>query len=152
MRWWRSVDWRRGATAHPYLARQMSDHGFRQNPQGSNTGVRTEIIPPAYPCLTASPGSKTTRRTTHGTGDLYWFRPPLWCNTLLQCVVWWIASGADDEQYKGKNSLARGVLELVRSTSWVSSIAYGSNEDSMRSPYSVVASPIYRGPGPLPKY
>ena len=37
----------------------------------------------------------------------------MWCNTLLQCVVWWIASGADDEQYKGKNGLARGVLELV---------------------------------------
>ena len=32
---------------------------------------------------------------------LYWFGPPLWCNTLLQCVVWWIASWAhDDEQYK----------------------------------------------------
>ena len=22
------------------------------------------------------------------------------CNTLLQCVAWWIASWADDEQYK----------------------------------------------------
>ena len=29
-------------------------------------------------------------------------------------MVWWIASGADDEQYRGKNGLARGVLELVR--------------------------------------
>ena len=28
---------------HPYLARQMSDLGFRQNPQGSNTGVHAEI-------------------------------------------------------------------------------------------------------------
>ena len=35
------------------------------------------------------------------TRDLYWFGPPLWCNTLLQCVVWWIASWANgDEQYK----------------------------------------------------
>ena len=35
------------------------------------------------------------------TQGLYWFGPPLWCNTLLQCVVWWIASWADDdEQYK----------------------------------------------------
>ena len=35
------------------------------------------------------------------TQRLYWFGPPLWCNTLLQCVVWWIASWADDdEQYK----------------------------------------------------
>ena len=40
-------------------------------------------------------------RTTQETQDLYWFGPPLWCNTLLQCVVWWIPSWAnDDEQYK----------------------------------------------------
>ena len=41
------------------------------------------------------------QRITQGTRGLYWFGPPLWCNTLLQCVVWWIASWADDdEQYK----------------------------------------------------
>ena len=40
-------------------------------------------------------------RTTQETPGLYRFGPPLWCNTLLQCVVWWIASWADDdEQYK----------------------------------------------------
>ena len=40
-------------------------------------------------------------RTTQETQGLYWFGSPLWCNTLLQCVVWWIASWADgDEQYK----------------------------------------------------
>ena len=40
-------------------------------------------------------------RTTQETQGLYWFGPPLWCNNLLQCVVWWIASWADgDEQYK----------------------------------------------------
>ena len=40
-------------------------------------------------------------RTAQETQGLYWFEPPLWCNTLLQCVVWWIASWADDdEQYK----------------------------------------------------
>ena len=33
------------------------------------------------------------QRTTQGTRGLYWFGPPSWCNTLLQCVVWWIASG-----------------------------------------------------------
>ena len=39
--------------------------------------------------------------TTQETQGLYWFGPPLWCNILLQCVVWWIASWADDdEQYK----------------------------------------------------
>ena len=35
-------------------------------------------------------------RTAQETRGLYWFGPPLWCNTLLQCVVWWIASWADD--------------------------------------------------------
>ena len=46
-------------------------------------------------------GSKTKERTTQETQGLYWFGPALWCNTLLQCVVWWIASWADDdEQYK----------------------------------------------------
>ena len=44
------------------------------------------------------------QRTTQGTKGLYWFGPLLWCNTLLQCVVWWIASGADDEQYKGRTA------------------------------------------------
>ena len=40
-------------------------------------------------------------RITQMTQGLYWIGPPLWCNTLLQCVVWWIASWAgDDEQYK----------------------------------------------------
>ena len=44
---------------------------------------------------------KAMKGTTQGTQGLYWFGPPLWCNTLLQCVVWWIASWADDdEQYK----------------------------------------------------
>ena len=38
--------------------------------------------------------------TAQEAQSLYWFRPPLWCNTLLQCAVWWIASWADDEQYK----------------------------------------------------
>ena len=38
-------------------------------------------------------------KTTQETEGLYWFGPPLWCNTLLQCVVWWIVSRADDEQY-----------------------------------------------------
>ena len=42
------------------------------------------------------------KRTTQEAQSLYWFRPPLWCNTLLQCVVWWIASWAGDEQYKGE--------------------------------------------------
>ena len=64
----------------------------------------------------------------------------MWCNTLLQCVVWWIALGDDDDQYRGKNGLARRVLELVRY------VLLG-----LDPPPSMVASPTYRGPGPLPK-
>ena len=64
---------------------------------------------------------------------------------------WWIASRAEDEQYKGKNSLLRrGVLVL-------GGCEDGSDlvQDEMAEaqlPPTVVASPIYRGPGPLPKY
>ena len=40
-------------------------------------------------------------RITQETQGLYWFGPPLWCNTLLQCVVGGLPHGADDdEQYK----------------------------------------------------
>jgi len=40
-------------------------------------------------------------RPAQETQGLYWFGPPLWCNTLRQCVVWWIASWDDEEeQYK----------------------------------------------------
>ena len=44
---WSSGAWidERKASAHPYLVRQMSDFGFRQNPQGSNTGVHIKISP-----------------------------------------------------------------------------------------------------------
>ena len=90
-------------------------------------------------------------RTTQETQGLYWFGPPLWCNTLLQCVVWWIASWADDdEQYKEEQpreglflagamncweefshpSLSRSLLDslsdfdLIPSTLWVASPIY----------------------------
>ncbi len=62
-------------------------------------------------------------------------------------MVWWVASWAEDEQYKGKNSLLRGgVLVLGGHVCVVI-------DRSVFSPSSmVVASPIYSGPGPLPKY
>ena len=57
-------------------------------------------------------------------------------------VVWWIASWAEDEQLQGKNSLARrGVLVLG-----------GLLGEESICPPTEVASPIYRGLGPLPKY
>ena len=73
----------------------------------------------------------------------------MWCNTLLQCVVWWIASGDHDEHYRGKNGLARGVLVLGELV-WLGMNWISLSLDQL--PPTVVASPIYRGPGPLPKY
>ena len=68
------------------------------------------------------------------------------CSTLLQCGVVDCRIGWG-EQVQGKNSLLRrGVLvpgELV-------SVKVESIRDQL--PPTVVASPIYRGPGPLPKY
>ena len=59
-----------------------------------------EISPSTYLHPSASLRSKLWKEQ-HKTQGLYWFGPPLWCNTLLQCVVWGIASWADDdEQYK----------------------------------------------------
>ena len=78
----------------------------------------------------------------------------MWCNTLLQCVVWWIALGADDEQYRGKNGLARGVLELVRCVLLGLDLPLSFSSlffSFFPLLFSMVVSPIYRGPGPLPK-
>ena len=61
-------------------------------------------------------------------------------------MVWWIASRAEDEQYKGKNNLLRrGALVLGECEDGLDLV-----QDDM--PPTVVASSIYRGPGPLPKY
>ena len=76
----------------------LSDIGFRQNPWGSNSGVRTKIFSLPKHALSLAAIAKLDRWTTQETRGLYWFGPPLWCNTLIQCVVWWIASWADDEQ------------------------------------------------------
>ena len=76
-------------------------------------------------------------------------------------MVWWIASRADDEQYmeeqpredlfladeeqyKGKNSL----LRLRCSCAWWLS---GWELDELLDAPTVVASSTYIGPGPLPK-
>ena len=72
---------------YPYLARQMSDLGIRQPLRGLNSGVRAEISTcPA--CLLAILLSLVRRaQQTQRHRDLYWFGPPLWCNTLIQCGV-----------------------------------------------------------------
>ena len=66
-------------------------------------------------------------------------------------VVWWIASRAEDEQYKGKNSLLRrGVLVLGGYVDGLDLVQDEMVEALL--PPTVVANPIYGGPGPLPKY
>ena len=100
-------------------------------------------------------------RIAQETQGLYWFGPPLWCNTLLQCVVWWIASWADDdEQYKEEQPreglFLAGVMNYWEEFSHPSlSLSDSLILDSLLPvPPSLLwgASPIYRGPGPLPKY
>ena len=85
-------------------------------------------------------------RTAQETQGLYWFGPPLWCNTLLQCVVWWIASWADDdEQYKEEQPreglFLAGAMnckgEFSRSFYWFP-------DDDLDASTLWVASPIYR--------
>ena len=78
-------------------------------------------------------------RTTQETQGLYWFGPPLWCNTLLQCVVWWIASwAADDEQYKGEQP--REGLFLA----WATNCSEEFNPPSL-SLYLQLTDPLLRG-------
>ena len=57
-------------------------------------------------------------RTTQETQGLYWFGPPLWCNTLLQCVVWWIASWADDDEQYKKEQPREGLLLAGAMNCW----------------------------------
>ena len=95
-------------------------------------------------------------RTAQETQGLYWFGPPLWCNTLLQCVVWWIASWADDdEQYKEEQPreglFLAGVMNC--SVEFNHLLSLSLPPANRPNPLSLwVAGPIYRGPGPLPKY
>ena len=71
------------------------------------------------------------------------------CGVILYSSVWqWIATWADDEQYKGKNSILRLRCSCVGRTCvcvWIRSA-------QAQLPSTVVARSIYRGPGPLPKY
>ena len=70
---------------------------------------------PAPPSLL---GSKTRAKTTQETQGLYWFGPPLWCNTLLQCVVWWIASWADDDELYKEEQPREGLFLAGAMNCW----------------------------------
>ena len=89
-------------------------------------------------------------RTAQETQGLYWFGPPMWCNTLLQYVVWWIASWADDDEPYKEEQPREGLFLAGRMNCW-EELSHLSLSISLSSP-SVVANSIYRGPGPLPKY
>ena len=67
-------------------------------------------------------------------------------------VVWWIASWAEDEQYKGKNNLLRRGVLVLGELVWARITLNEMRSDEIRSLSTVVTSPIYRGPGPVPKY
>ena len=56
--------------------------------------------------------------TTQETPGLYWFGPPLWCNTLLQCVVCWIASWADDDEQYKEEQPREGLLLAGATNCW----------------------------------
>src|SRR3954463_14612267 len=87
-----------------------------------------------------SPSRKglTTERTTQKTQGLYWFGPPLWCNTLLQCGGW-IASWADEEESVQVNGLARAC-------SWLGDELLGR----VQSPFSFSLSTCSRYSNQMP--
>ena len=126
--------------------------------------MRAEISPPTYLHPSAMLGSKTKERTTQETQGLYWFGPPLWCNTLLQCVVWWIASWADDDEQYKEEQPREGLFLAGAMNCWEEfshlSLSLSMLPTSLSSlpflfsnPFALwEVGPIYRGPGPLPKY
>ena len=78
-------------------------------------------------------------RTAQETQGLYWFGPPLWCNTLLQCVVWWIASWAGDEQYNEEQP--REGLFLAGATNCL------GESSRLSLPLWLISRPLYPGGG-----
>src|SRR3954464_4158081 len=98
---------------------------------------------------------------TQETQGLYWFGPPLWCNTLLQCVVGGLPLGLMRKNNTRGNGLARAcsclgdeLLGGVRSP-------FSLSRCSVRSWILPIQIPLLwgwlvlfigKGPGPLPKY
>ena len=125
--------------------------------------MHAEISPSTYLHPAASLGSKLSKELAQETQGLYWFGPPLWCNTLLQCVVWWITSWADDDEQYEEEQPREGLFLAGAMNCWEEfshpslSLSLSDRTTSLNpSPKDPsllwVAGPIYRGPGPLPKY
>ena len=110
-------------------------------------------------------------RTAQETQGLCWFGPPLWCNTLLQCVVWWIASWADDDEQYKEEQPREGLFLAGAMNCWEEFSHLSLSHSLSLSLFTIsllveplegikpnrplatwVAGPIYSGPGPLPKY
>ena len=97
-------------------------------------------------------------RTTQETQGLYWFGPPLWCNTLLQCVVWWIASWADDDEQYKEEQPREGLFLAGEMNCWEEfshpslSLFLIVIRFPLSLPWGWLVLFIGKGPGPLPKY
>ena len=96
--------------------------------------------------------SQCLARQTQGTGDTRFYTGSGHrCGVIAySSVVWWIASWAKDELVQWMNNLLRGgVLELDELVCL--RMVQMTRPRMSRSLTTVVSSPIYRGPGPLPK-
>ena len=95
-------------------------------------------------------------RTAQETQGLYWFGPPLWCNTLLQFVVWWIASWADDDEQYKEEQPREGLLLAGAMNCWEElshpSLSLFSIAIRYFLPCGWLVLFIGKGPVPLPKY
>ena len=71
-------------------------------------------------------------------------------------MVWWIASWADDDEQYKEEQPREGLFLAEAMNCWeeFSHLSLSlSDRTGTEPPFAVwVAGPIYRGPGPLPKY
>ena len=123
----------------------MSDFGFRQTLKVQTLGCtrRSHLLP----TLVSLPRKDLKLHEEQHKGHDIYTGSGHHCGVIpYSSVVWWIASWAEDEQYKGKNNLLRRGVVVLGELVWL-------RGSSIIHPLSmVVASPIYSGPGPLPKY
>ena len=122
--WWLSEVWRKIwgiCRRHPGHCSVVMDRsvigavGFRVpvDPCGSNTRVHAEITPPAYPCLTASLGSKLHEEQHKGhkiyTGSGHH------CGVIPYSSVWCggLPLGLMMNNIKGRTALLGSVLMVV---------------------------------------
>ena len=118
-------------------------------------GCAQSSFPPTDPRPSSLRPHRRTRRTCNTERHEIYTGSGHRCGVIpYSGVWWWIASWANDEQYKGKNSL----LRLRCSCAWCVDkdwLQIRSSQDAIKlrcDAPTVVASSTYIGPGPLPKY